>query len=482
MSGRAIVRSLVLGSLCTACTLRQPSIETPPLPQRFEHADGASPAAWPGREWYREFASPELDQLTRDASASNFDVAIARARVAQAQARSRQARAGLLPGVDLNGNGNRYSAHSRDGTLRENDWSGLLSAQYEIDFWGKNRAAAGSARYLALAARADADTVALTTLAAVASTYFQVLTLRERLDNAHANVDVARNLLAIVEARFHAGFSTPVEVAAQRGILAGAEAAIPDLVQTEQEQRAALAVLAGHPPEDFQIRGMALDSIVEPHVAPGIPTDLLRRRPDVMTAEANLASANADVVVARAAFFPSLSLTAAGGVGNPAVAAAVNTLTGTGAVLNLAGAIAQPIFDAGRRRAQRDEAMAKSVELLTAYRAAIVAALVDVENALSAIDHLNESAQFQRESVLQTQRAFEGAQARYKQGFGDYLTVLEAQRAEFSARDLYSAYRLSRLQAFVSLCKALGGGWAAPADPPRVLTPDTYRNPYAKLN
>jgi outer membrane protein TolC len=151
-----------------------------------------------------------------------------------------------------------------------------------------------------------------------------------------------------------------------------------------------------------------------------------------------------------------------GGVANPSVAAAVNTLTGVGPTLNLGASLTQPLFDGGRLRAARAEAQAKENELATSYRAAIVAALVDVENALSAIHHLDAARDFQIENVTQSERAYEGARLRYQAGSGDFLTVLEAQRTVNSVRDVYSQYSLARLQALVSLCKALGGGWQAP--------------------
>jgi outer membrane protein TolC len=179
-------------------------------------------------------------------------------------------------------------------------------------------------------------------------------------------------------------------------------------------------------------------------------------------AEAQLRSANANLVAARAALFPSFSLTAAGGLQNPALNAAVITLSGVGPTLNLGASITQPIFDGGRLRAQRAEAQAKDEELLAAYRAAILSALVDVENALASRQHLEDSRALQEENVAQSTRAFEGATLRYHAGTGDFLTVLEAQRTLFAARDQYSQYRLARFQALVALCKALGGGWQAP--------------------
>jgi outer membrane protein TolC len=179
-------------------------------------------------------------------------------------------------------------------------------------------------------------------------------------------------------------------------------------------------------------------------------------------AEANLESAGAGLLAARAALYPSLTLTASGGVQNPALNAAILSLSGVGPTVNLGASLAQPIFDGGRLRAARAEAEAKQQELAASYRAAIVSALVDVENSLSAIHHIEAAREYQKDNVAQSERAFEGARLRYKEGYGDFLTVLEAQRTLYSVRDLYIRYRLARLQALVSLCKALGGGWESP--------------------
>jgi outer membrane protein TolC len=187
----------------------------------------------------------------------------------------------------------------------------------------------------------------------------------------------------------------------------------------------------------------------------------LRRRPDILAAEANLAAASADVVVARSALYPSLSLTLQGGIGNPAVNSAINTLGGIGPSLNLGAALTQPIFDAGRLRSQSREAQAKEQELVSHYKAAILAALVDVENALGALHYLDAARESQNANVQENMRSFEAAQARYQHGSGDFLTVLEAQKSLFAARDQYSLYKLARLQAVIALCKALGGGWQA---------------------
>jgi multidrug efflux system outer membrane protein len=388
---------------------------------------------------------------------------MARARVTQADARARQAGAAILPSVDAGGNGNYLAGHSVNGSAHETDWAALLSASYEVDFWGKNRATARSANLLADASRADRDTVALTTLAGVADGYFQVLALRNRLAIATANLSAAQKLLDVIQARFNVGMANPVELSTQKAVLATAGLAIPELRQQETEALAALALLLGRAPEQFAIQSQSLDSLIEPMVGAGLPSELLRRRPDLFMAEANMRAANADLLAARAALFPSLTLTAAGGVQNPALNAAVISLSGTGPTLNLGASITQTIFDRGRLRAVRAEAQAKEEELVAAYSAAILSALVDVENALSALRHLEDARAPQEQSVAESERAFEGATLRYKEGSGDFLTVLEAQRTLYTARDQYSQYRLARFQAVVALCKALGGGWQAQA-------------------
>jgi len=417
---------------------------------------------WPSATWYEAFGSAELASLISQAADNNLDLSMARARVTQADARARQAGAAILPSVDAGGNGNYLAGHSSNGSAHETDWAALLSASYEIDFWGKNRAAARSARLLASASRADRDTIALTTLAGVANAYFQVLSLRERLAIATSNLDAAKKLLDIVQARFDVGLSNPVELAIQKSTLAAASLVVPELNQQESEGLAALALLLGRAPEHFSIDSTSLDGLIEPAVAAGMPSELLTRRPDVYMAEANMRAANADLTVARAALLPNFTLTAAGGVQNPALNAAVTTLSGVGPTLNLGASLSQVIFDGGRLRAARAEAQAKQEELVTAYRAAILGALVDVENALSAIQHLDDARTLQEENLNQSERAFEGASLRYKAGSGDFLTVLEAQRTLYAVREQYGQYRLTRLQALVALCKSLGGGWQAP--------------------
>jgi NodT family efflux transporter outer membrane factor (OMF) lipoprotein len=450
---------MACAALLTACAVQ--SVAPPPqqdLPAAFDNA-GAAGGQWPAQEWYRDFGSDELDAFIDIAARTNTDVAAARARVTQADARARQAGAAILPSVTANGVGNFFSGHSSQGGGHELDWSAMLTASYEVDFWGKNRAMANSARLLAGASRADQDAIALTMLAGVANGYFQLLAVRERLVVAQSNRDIAKQLLDVVQSRFDVGVASPIDLATQKAALDVAQIAISDLQQIEVEARTALSILLGRPPEQFEVKGQPLDSLREPTVAAGLPSELLTRRPDILLAESNLRAGHADLIAARAAMFPSLSLTASGGVQNPALPATVLTIPGVGPSFAATFNLVQPIFDHGRLKAQRDEVQAKNVELLTAYRASILAALGDVENTLSAIQHLNQARDYQFESIAQSERAFEGAKARYQAGSVDFLTMLEAQRTLYTARDQFIQYKLARLQALVGLCKALGGGW-----------------------
>jgi outer membrane protein, multidrug efflux system len=452
-----VIAAALIGS---ACALDGAKPAPPAVPAAFEQPSVSGP--WPGAGWYRGFASDELDSLIALAEVNSLDVAAAVARVKQADARSRQAGAALLPQVDLNGNVTQIGGGSNGATAHETDWGALLSASYEIDFWGKNRAAANSSQALAGASRADLTAVRITISNSVAASYFQVLSLRQRIALARLNLEAAEGILRFTEARYEAGSVGPAVLAAQRAAVANAELIVPQLQQQEVEARGALALLVGREPEGFTVAGDSLDALNEPQLAAGLPSELLQRRPDLIASEGNLQAAHADVTAARAAMFPSLNLTAGGGVQNPAVQAAVITLEGTGWTLSAGASLVQTIFDSGRRRAAVDEAAAKQEELIAAYHGSILAALLDVENALTAIHFLEMQKQAQQRNAEQSERAFQGAQLRYREGAGEYLSVLEAQRTLNTARDQFSQYKLERLKALLGLCKALGGGWQYP--------------------
>jgi NodT family efflux transporter outer membrane factor (OMF) lipoprotein len=460
-------RAVAVGIACAlsaiGCATHASIATRPEVPAKWDYSGAGAAPVWPSLEWYRSFGSTELDALIVEAASNNLDIAVAAARLEQAEARARVAGASILPQLNAGADVAHFNGRAGGATANETDWSTLLSASYEVDFWGKNRAAANAGSARARASRAERETVSLTILTSVVNSYFQVLSLRERLAIAQSNLETGREVVKVIQARYVAGAAGAVELATQRATVAASELAIPDLAQQEVAARGALALLVGRNPEDFRVVGLPLDRLTEPQFTPGLPAMLLSRRPDLLAAEANLQTANADVAAARAALLPTVILTSSGGAQNPAVRAAVTTLAGTGAALTVGTSLVQTIFDGGRRQAVRAEAEAKQQELVAAYRGAILAALLDVETALAAIQHLDMQQPAQLENGAQSDRAFQGAQLRYRAGSGDYLSVLESQRLLYAEHEQQSTYRLARLRALVGLCKALGGGWRSPA-------------------
>ncbi len=367
--------------------------------------------------------------------------------------------ASLLPQLDAAGSVNRVSGRAQGVSGSETDWSALLSASYETDFWGRNRAAAASAQDSAAAQTAALAVMRITIAASVADAYFRVLSIRERIGIAATNLEAARRMQGAVAARRAAGSATEAQLALQRAAVAAAELVGPQLRQEEAETLGALALLVGRAPEGFDVETQRLDDLSLPLIGAGIPSELLLRRPDLAVAERNLRAADADLRAARAAMFPSLSLTAAGGVQSPGVQAVLLTLAGTGYSVNVGANLLQPIFDAGRRRGAVAQAVAREEELIAAYRAAILAALLDVETALGNVARLDAQQASEQRSLEESRRALRIAELRYREGSGEYLLVLEAQRGWEAARDHTSSFQLARLQACLGLGKALGGGW-----------------------
>jgi multidrug efflux system outer membrane protein len=444
---------------CASSPEKLPEVATPARWSTADHQDNNAPALAANRDWFRGFGSAELDALITAAYADSLDLQAADARLRQADARARAAGATILPQVDFGASSDTFTGHSSQGSAHETDSGALISASYEIDFWGKNRAARASAQATLQASEADRAVVALSTVTGVANTYFQAVALREEIDSARLMETNARKLLDLVNARGATGLANPAEIAQQRAALANAAIHARELERQQIEAQAALAILVGKTPGTLEITQQRLAEFAEPRVTAGLPTQLLIRRPDVYSAEKSLRAAHADVAQARAAFFPSVTLTGSGGVQNPAVQAALLTLPGVGPTLTVGAGLTQTIFDGGRLRAARDEAAAKELEMITHYRAAALAAFWDVDVALSAIDRLNLEADAQQENVSQSALALSGAEARYRAGSGDFLTVLDAERTAITARDQMTQYKLQRLQAVVGLCKALGGGW-----------------------
>jgi multidrug efflux system outer membrane protein len=409
------------------------------------------------REWWRAFGSAELAALIDAALRASPDAAIAAERVHQAEAQARIAGATLFPALGLGASTGRRETRPHGDRWSGADSSGVnLSASYELDLWGRNAASVRSAEASLRATRFDEDTVRLTLASGVASGYFQVLALRGRLAIARQNLVIAERVFKVVDARVRHGAASPLDRARQQAAVLALRASIAPLELQERQTLHALAILTGRPPEGFEAAGGSVNGLAVPRVAPGLPAELLVRRPDLASAEAGLASANANVAAARAALLPDISLTGSAGLASPVL---LNFLHAPTAALALGASLLQPIFDGGRLRAQVAAAESRERELVENYRRSVLAALADVESALASAGRTAEQEALQAQVVEQARVALRLAEIRYREGVDDLLGVLDAQRTLFQAEDQLAQIRLARLQASVSLFKALGGGW-----------------------
>jgi NodT family efflux transporter outer membrane factor (OMF) lipoprotein len=298
--------------------------------------------------------------------------------------------------------------------------------------------------------------VELGVLAGVASTYFQALELRDRLAIADANFANASKILHGLQLEQHAGIATALDVAQQETVVATVNATIPPLRQQLRQSLDALAILVGSTPEAIDVTHGGLDELGQPPVRPGLPSELLTRRPDVASAEAQLIAANANIAAARAAFFPSISLTASGGYASPALAALVTPAT---QVWSIGAGLTQPIFEGGALLGQYRLAKGHYEELLADYHKAVISALSNVEDSLTAVQQTADQVQRQQQATATAERAHEFAQRQMRAGTINVLTLLNTETALFSARDALAQAKFAHLQALVQLYQALGGGW-----------------------
>jgi NodT family efflux transporter outer membrane factor (OMF) lipoprotein len=446
----------------------RPELEIPPA---YRASAATAATAWPSEDWWRGFGSAELDTLIDQAQRENFDLLAAIARVQQADAQVRIAGAGLLPSLGATGNasweqesvGNAgLGGRSHKTNVDLHNYSTGINAGYVLDFWGKIAASRQSAVASAMFSRFDQQTVALTVVTSVANTWFTALGDADQLAVQQRNLADAEQTLAVIHGRLEAGTASALDVADQEALVAGIRATIPALRSQMEQQIIGLGILIGQPPEAVTARPGTLDSLTLPAVAAGLPSALLQRRPDVASAEAQLIAANFDVKVARAAFFPQVQLTGSAGF----AATALSALFGPGAFLTtLAAGLTQPIFDGGTLRGQLEQARGRQAELLADYRKAVVQAFTDVDNALTAWRYLTEQERLQRVAVDTARRAADIARAQMEAGTVDITTVLTAETTLYGDENTLVQVRLARVQALLSLYKALGGGWNEPPGP-----------------
>src|SRR5262245_14793562 len=448
---------LCLVAMLAGCifTSARPDL-APDIPPKYGAGQGES--APPALDWWRSFRSRELTNLIEEAQIANLDIAAAIGRIIQADAQAKIIGAALLPEVDFAGFAERFR-NAGAGVPERNLFHAALNASYEIDFWGKNRAFSRAAQETAVASRFNKEVVALSTMAAVGNAYFQVLSAQDRLRINQSNVEAASRILNLIKQRFEAGTASQLDVAQQERLVAQVRANIPIFDQAVRQNIAVLAVLIGKPPVEVVIKGGNIYGLAIPRVTPGLPSELLFQRPDIRSAEADLASADASVEAARAAFFPSISLTGQAGHESNVLKL---LFTPQNAFYNIALNITQPLLDGFRLEGQLELAQGRQFELVKVYCQTILSAFGDVEIALIAIAESLERERLQQIVVNSSREAFRLSEARLREGTIDLVTVLQTQQTLFTAEDNYSLARLARLQAVLSLFQALGGGWMPP--------------------
>lgn len=473
------VRAAVLAIAALAgagCMARVTLPPAPPAPPAWQGATATD--ALPGPDWWAGFGSAELLDLQRAALAANTDLAAALARVEQARGAARAVGAGRLPSVDLSagvqrgtrGGGGDFGGDTDafgDARLRDSGASTrhdvALVARYELDLWGRQAALAlgGAARTRARAA--DLLAARISVQAEVALAYFRALALARQRDLAGERVELARERLRLIEARRAHGAASEVDLSAERAALAQLQASVPTLARDHLAQVHALAVLLGRAPQEPPALGADFATLRAPPVPAGLPAAVLARRPDVRTAQAELLGARADAAAARAALLPTFSLTAQGGGSSSALG---EVLASEGRFWTLGLDVLTPIFDAGRLRGQRDQARAQAEERLALYRATVLGALREVEDALALEHQAALTGTAQADATAAAEQSDRLAQARHGAGATDRVARIDARRQALEARDAGTGAALARLEAAVGLFRALGGGYADGAGAP----------------
>ncbi|GLI93561.1 efflux transporter outer membrane subunit [Methylocystis echinoides] len=474
-----------------SCNLdwEKPELSTVP-PERFLEARPKSALPIPaGSDFARKFGSKELAELTARALDDNLAIAGAMARIDQADARARIASSALWPSVGLGaaalraqtpgtvlsetpnynpsqailqGAGQQKAAELAENlasfsAVRNNFFALGLNASYEIDFWGKNQDASNAARLLANASRFDRDVIEIATMAAVMNAYFLVLAAQDQLRIAHEHVRIAEQVLGAFTARLEKGAATMLDYGQQAAVLAGQKATIPPLEQTLRQTKVALAVLLGQTPETLEIKGGSMKALRYPRLDPGLPSEVLLRRPDVAEAEARLASQEFSVLRARAAFFPSVTLNGQYGLQSIVLR---NLLRPEAIAWELGSNLAQPLFDGFALQGQYELEKARFAEAAAFYKQRILSAIGDTESALIAEKETAKSVKIGEEAVAASKIALDAARAQLLEGKIDVITLSTVQTTYFQYDFSLTQARLAHLNAAVSLYQALGGGWS----------------------
>ena len=445
--------------LLNACASTLPMLPLTDVPASFQGPVQESSMVWPAPDWWNSFGNEELSSLIAQVQQSNLDLANNARNLASAQIALREAGFNLLPTPVITlGTGASYSETSNDQGNNSNSpnvpftlgagftYNDILSkpATYEravADYDGRV---------------AQAADLALNTLGTAASTYFQLLLTRDKIVASTQNVENAEAIGRIAQARVDAGVAVPIEALQQRIAIERERNNLRSLVQNDLSTRASLALLQGRTVQGFELEGTTLLDIDVPRVQPGLPSELLQRRPDLLQAEAALRSANANVAIVRTDLFPQISLT---GNVNAASTSLTALLSNPDTVLNISANLVQTLLDNGQRFRNIDQAEISMENSLANYRKAVLGAFNEVEVLLSNIQLLEAQGQVAFDNLGAAEESFRIAQIRYEEGVTEYQTVLQSQNTLFSSRNAWLDNKLLQLNAMIGLYQALGGGY-----------------------
>lgn len=408
------------------------------------------------KKWWTLFDSAQLTELIETAQKKNTDVLIARERVKQAELQMRIANASLFPSLGLSASSGENKVKETNAHWATSESSRVgLTVNYEVDLWGGIAASRHAAKSNYKATDFSREATRLSVSAGVAIAWFNYLALQERIIAAQKNIAIAERIQNIVDSLYRNGVATAADVAQQQTNLLTQQTALLPLQLQLNQTRSAIALLEGQVPQAYQLAKENFSDLHIPIIHAGVPADVLTRRPDIASDEAQLQSASADVYAARTAWLPSVEL--GGNMGKSAA-----ELFSLNPAIQTAGwsvSLVQTLFAGGRRTYQVRLAESRRIELLERYRQTILIVLQEVDEALNRVDIAQQQETNQQNIVLQSERSLRLIEILYREGGTNLLAVLDAQRSLFQAQDSLVRQRLARLEATVDLYKALGGGW-----------------------
>jgi multidrug efflux system outer membrane protein len=453
---RAPFAPAALAVLVAGCTVapQHPPASTLQIPAAWRAT--ASPGAAVERDWWRAFGDPVLDALVRQAVANNGDLRTARARLQEYQARVTVAASAQQPLLTGAITPVRMRTIGPFGTPIEiTSVQGSVQASYELDLFRRLEITTAAARFDYQSQQAALDAAALSLAASTASGYLNLRGLDAQLALARATLASRRRSLDLAQRQFELGYTSRLDLSQAQAEYRVTAGVVPQLERAIAQQENALSVLTGASPAAIP-RGAALASLSAPAVTPGLPSELLRRRPDIAQAERAIAAADANLAAARDQLLPSIRLTASAGLQAASVAQLLRSPVD---LWSVGSSVLAPIFDGGRLRAQTEIAASLRDRAVFAYESAVRNAFAEAENGIAGVQLLGEQlAQAEARSIAAAE-VLRVAHKRYANGYSSYLEELDAQRSAFSAEVNVLQLRASLLAAHVDLYRALGGGW-----------------------